>query len=95
MKRKVKRFREADKVKKQIYKVFPHAKDVNIKVRKIPDKGYKSFIQVTLPTKKRLIALKRGYSPKLSLERSYKAIVRQVHKVKNKMGSTQQRKRKK
>ncbi len=65
-----------------IRRIFPESKYVEIKVNK--DQGkYESLIMVKAP-KKRLLAKKSAKNYKASIDKSYEAIVRQIHKVKAK-----------
>jgi ribosome-associated translation inhibitor RaiA len=75
---------EIERVKEHISRIFPHANSVDVKVDKVPKKGFRSLIEVRAPQKKRLVALKTDRDIKKSLEKSHLAIVRQIHKLKTK-----------
>ena len=58
------------KVKSHIYKMFPHANKVDVRVNKLPNGEFKSFIRVLAPQKKELVAsdyiiLSSGFEAKL------------------------------
>lgn len=76
------------KIKKHIQKVFPHANRVDVKVSKLPSGKFKSFIRVLAPQKKELIAQKTDKNIKKSLEKSYTAIIRQIHRIKTRWNKT-------
>ena len=75
--------RETIRIKNLIYKHFPHAKSVQVKVSKLQTGHYKSFIKVCVGDRKSLIAQKVDQDFKKSLERSKLAIFKQVQKVKS------------
>ena len=83
---------EINKVQNHIYRVFPHAKNVEIKVKKLSDGNYKSLIKVHVPRKKTLFAQKIDEEFSKSLEKSHLAIIRQVHKLKSRWDKTRYRK---
>lgn len=84
--KKNKRYTNNDiyKIKNHIKRVFPHANKVDVKVDKLPNGEFKSFIRVVAPRKKELIAQKKDGDVKRCLERSHLAIIRQIHKIKTK-----------
>ncbi len=84
-KKKLRKFKEIARVKNNIYRMFPHANDVTVKIDEVGGK-YESLIKVHIPPKKNLIAFKADNSFKGSLEKSYHAMVRQIHKVKTRYG---------
>jgi hypothetical protein len=75
---------EIERVKGHIEKVFPDAKNIEIKVEKIPKAGFKSLIKVMAPHKKNIVALKIDQDINKSLEKSHRAVVKQIHKRKAK-----------
>lgn len=85
--KKNKRYTNSDiyKIKNHIKRVFPHASKVDVKVDKLPNGEFKSFIRVVAPRKKELIVQKKDEDVKRCLERSHLAIIRQIHKIKTKL----------
>ncbi len=88
--KKKNRYKNKDiyRVKSHIYKIFPHANKVDVRVNKLPNGEFKSFIRVLAPQKKELVALKRDKNIKKCLEKSHLAIIRQIHRIKTKWDKT-------
>ncbi len=74
--------KEINKAKNYIKRIFPHAKKVNVRLRRSTGKAYESLISVSVPPKRELVALKYDSCPKRSLEKAHQAIVKQIHRVK-------------
>jgi ribosome-associated translation inhibitor RaiA len=70
------------KIKKQLWEVFPHAKKIEVKLRKTRYNVYESKVMVLTPKTKSLIAIKRDSYAQRALDKAYGAIIRQVHKIK-------------
>jgi len=83
MKCKIKK-NNVDRVKKHLFKMFPHAKKIDVIVRKTPNNEYESKILVLTPKNKIFFAVKKDNSTQRALNKSYAAIIRQIHKVKTK-----------
>lgn len=75
---------EIDKVKQHIQRVFPQGGEVEIKVEEDPFYGYKSLIKVDAPRGKKLFAKKADKNIKSCLEKTQRAILRQIRKTKTK-----------
>jgi len=84
--KKIKKHKEEEffKIKNQIYKIAPDANDIDIKIDRYDKARFESFIRVHIPPRKNLIAIKKDKSLNVSLEKSCKAIIKQVKKVKGK-----------
>ncbi|MCB9091185.1 MAG: hypothetical protein H6621_10910 [Halobacteriovoraceae bacterium] len=80
--KKIHRAKEIVKTKNHIKRIFPHARKVSVRLRKGAGQAYKSFISVSVPPKKELVALKYDSCPKKSLDKAHQAIIKQIHKVK-------------
>jgi ribosome-associated translation inhibitor RaiA len=73
---------EIIKVKTKIAKVLKNVNGIDIRVDK-KDKGlYKSLIKIYVPKRKHLLATKEDYDFKRCLEKSQKAIERQLKRTK-------------
>jgi hypothetical protein len=84
---------EIQRVKEHISEVFPHTNRIDVRVDEIPKKGFRSLIKVTAPKKRNIIALKVDKSIKKSLEKSHQAVVKQLHKAKQRVLKKNKRKR--
>jgi len=82
--KKVHKAREAFKIKNQILKIVPTAKDIDVKIDKVDPSSFETLIKVYIPPQKKLVALKKDKSLKLSIEKSRQAILRQIQKIKTK-----------
>ncbi|MFT6631304.1 MAG: ribosome-associated translation inhibitor RaiA [Bacteriovoracaceae bacterium] len=81
---KIHKAKEVFKIKNNIYKIAPYIKDVDVKLAKTYHGKYESLIRVHIPHKKKLFAAKKDECPKLSLEKSRQAIIKQIKKLKKK-----------
>ncbi len=77
------------KIKNHIDIVFPKGKKIDVQVEETPNKKYRAKIQVRSPITKDLVATKESGSFITSLEKCEKAIIRQIHKVKNRQKTKQ------
>ncbi len=73
-----------EKVKKHIKDIYPNTRDIDIKIEKSPEKKFKSTIIVKTPKKKHLVAQKYADTYAYSLEKSQRAITKQIEKLKMK-----------
>ncbi len=80
-----------NKMKDHIYRIFPHAKHIDVRVDQTPEKKFKTFVRVSVPQRTDLIALKTDQDLRKSLEKSQNAIMRQIRKIKAKQNPTHQR----
>lgn len=72
-----------EQTKENIERVFPRSNEVKIESYKDKQNFFQTKIEV-LSSQGTLIAHKEDESFKKSLDKSYKAIVRQIHKIKTK-----------
>ena len=70
-------------VKENIKYTYPYAKDVKVTLAKDQSGEYRTVIRVRVPRRKEYVAVKSHYDPHVCLEKTQKAIVRQISKVKN------------
>ena len=75
---------DINKVKNHIQRVFPFISKIDVKIQKLPNKKFKSFIRVLAPQRKEFVAHKVDHNPKKSIEKSQMAIMRQVGRIKTK-----------
>lgn len=77
------RAREVFKIKNQIFKILPYAKDVDVKIERMDEDLFQTAIKVEIPHHPPLFAAKSAESLKVCLEKNRQAILKQIDKVKN------------
>ncbi len=73
-----------ENIKQHIKLVYPDAKDVTVRVKKVRKGKVDSLIKVTAPQSKPIVARKRDSNFHLSLEKTEAAILKQIEKRKSK-----------
>lgn len=71
------------KTKEKLFRIFPFAKDVIIETKKNPLGEFETKIELIAPQHINFIAKKKEANYKKSVDRSYQAILRQIHKNKS------------
>lgn len=71
-----------EKIKRNLERMMPRLRAVEVSVSRNPDRSFHSSIKVNLP-REIFFASKDAGSYQQSLERAYKAIIRQFHKLKS------------
>ena len=70
-------------VKENIKYTYPYAKDVKVSLAKNECGEYRTVIRVRVPRRKEYVAVKSHYDPHICLEKTQRAIISQISKVKS------------
>lgn len=81
MTKKFHKAREVFKIKNQLYKVAPFASDVDVRIKRLSTGRYKSQVLLNIPSRKRIVSAKVDDTIPESLEKAYKAAIKQVNKT--------------